>query len=231
MASDVDWKSLGGKDGQKGGGGGGKRSNFLRFESGKKYKIRLVGSPVEHKKFWVQTPKGRRPVTVELEDSVKAATVLSEHCGREIKPSHKYAINCIDRADGDIKICEAGKQVFKAFATWARETDQHPGGMGGVDWLIEVDGDGLDREYTVMPLQQTPYSKEEIAMIKEEGKVFNLKQIFKGVAPEEIIEKAFGEGTAGPDNETPQENSPPPQAAETTEPALAGSLSDDPVNW
>jgi hypothetical protein len=226
MASEIDWNSLGGtKDGKR-------KTNFLKFEAGKMYTVRPVGKAYEFFKFFHRTPEGPRSVVVELADVNKAAAILSEHFGQEIKPQHRFAVNIIDREDNQIKILECGATVFKPFAIWSKGNNTFIGGRNGGDWIIQVDGDGLNRKYSCSYLRPSPLSDDEIKRFKEgaDGKPerYDLEAIYKGTAIGEILTKMAGQPAASapdPDSDVPANL--PKQAA----PVVAGAGADDPAMW
>lgn len=195
MASIVDWNTLGGEEGKKNSNG---KTKFLRFESNKMYTVRPVGRAFEFFKFFIKSTN--RSVVVESEDVDAAAALLAEEFGQEFKPQHRYAINVIDREDNQIKIMEGGQQIFKQFALWAKGNQTHPGGMGGGDWLIQVDGDGLNRKYSTQCIRPSPLSEEEMDRVKNSGEVYDLESFYSGVALNEVVSKAKGEQKQEPDN-------------------------------
>jgi len=79
-----------------------KRPIWLNMnESGKTYKIRLVGPHVKCRKFF-------RPYRATLQEGERDPAWAAGWY-----PSKRYAINVIDREDGKLKILEKGPTVFK----------------------------------------------------------------------------------------------------------------------
>lgn len=152
-------------DKKKGGGNG---ISFLRFESGKTYKIRPFGSCVEFYKLFIA--KGKPSVIVDPGDKDEAARILSEATGREIRPSYRNAMFVIDREDGGkIKILEGGFQIFESFANWSASSGVKPGAGQAGDWTIKVEGEGVGgsnpRKYSPSYLGPSVFSEEEKKMI------------------------------------------------------------------
>lgn len=229
MASIVDWNSLGGEE-SKGKGSGGGKTKFLRFESGKMYTVRPVGRAFEFFKFFVKPTN--RSVVVETEDVDAAAALLSEEFGQEFKPQHRYAINVIDREDNVIKIMEGGQQIFKQFALWAKGNQTHPGGMGGGDWLVQVDGDGLNRKYNAQCIRPAPLSDEEMNRVKNSGEVYDLESFYAGTALTDVIARAKGEQSKEPENATQDVPKAKAQAAQKqAQPQPAGAGINDNDLW
>lgn len=224
MASEIDWNSLGGMKE----GGNRRKTNFLKFESGKMYTIRPVGKAYQFYKFFHRTPDGPRSVCVEIDDVNKASAILSEHFGTEIKPQHRFAVNVIDREDNLIKIMECGMTVFKPFAVWSKGNNTHIGGKGAGDWIVQVEGDGLNRKYACSYLRPSPLSDDEIKRLKEGGEMYNIREIYKGTPVSDILAKMTGQpapSTPDPDTDTPHANLPKQQV-----PVVAGAA-DDPSQW
>ena len=92
--------------------------------------------------------------------------VLAEH--PDLECNIRYAIYVFDRADGKLKVMEGGPSVFKPIAKRCEATNVNPGGHDGGDWLIEVTGIGLSKRYSVTYLTQTPFTEEELEIIKAE---------------------------------------------------------------
>lgn len=218
MASIVDWNTLGGEE-NKGKGSGGK-TKFLRFESGKMYTVRPVGRAFEFFKFFIKATN--RSVVVETEDVDAAAALLSEEFGQEFKPQHRYAINIIDREDNAIKIMEGGQQIFKQFALWAKGNQTHPGGMGGGDWLIQVDGDGLNRKYNAQCIRPAPLSDEEEDRVKNSGEVYDLETFYAGIPLNQVVARAKGESTNTQEPENAAQDVPQAKSSQQKQPAGAG---------
>lgn len=225
MASVVDWNTLGGE--QKGSGGGGRgRAKFMKFESGKMYTVRPVGKAWEFFKFFVKPTN--RSIVVAAENVDAAAAMLSEEFGQEIKPQHRYVMNVLDREDNSIKILEGGQQIFNQFSLWAKGNKAHPGGMSGGDWLIQVQGDGLNRKYNAQCIRPSPLSEEEMKRVKEGGEVHDLESMYSSVPLEDVIAKARGDADPGHSNDIPkakQGYSKPaqkPQQAPVAAPSVVG---------
>jgi hypothetical protein len=216
MATEIDWSSLGGQMGS-GSSGGSDQKKFLRFESGKTHVFRPVGGAVEFYKFFVTTDKGKRSINVNPGNEAKAAEMLSKYFGKEIVPQHRFAINVIDRQDGQIKILEGGLSIFKFFAQWCKLNGQAPGGQSGGDWSVNVEGENLQRRYTTGFLRSAPLSAEEVKKIKDMKGLYSLSEVYKETPLDQVISKATGE--------VQQESSNNEVAADES------ILSDDPMKW
>jgi len=125
----------------------------------------------------------------------------------------------IDRSDGDVKILEGGRSIFKAFASWAKETDSHPGGQGGGDWAIEATGEGKMRRYQPNHLKSTKITEEEKAKVKSTIEERSLEEVFKAVPLDNLINRVFG----SPNGE--------PEPNKTAQAAGSSSTDDDVIKW
>lgn len=141
--------------------------SFLRFESGKTYKVRPFGSCVEFYKLFIE--KGKPSIIVDPGDKDEAAKILSEHTGKEMRPSYRNAMFVIDREDGKVKILEGGSQIFEAFGNWSTSSGIKPGAGQAGDWAISVTGEGVGgsnpRKYSPVYLGPAMFSDEEKKMI------------------------------------------------------------------
>ncbi len=220
MPTEVDWNSVGGKDG-KGAGRG--KTRFIKFEAGKTVEIRPVGKTVEFYKFFI--PETQRSVVVELEDGTKAADILTQHTGKEMKPVHRFAMNVIDQEDNQIKVLEGGRSIFKYFAAWSKRAKSHPGGQNAWTWTIEASGKGLNREYTTQPVGPAPVSDQQKAEIKAAGDLYNLDEVFKATPLSQLVARAYGTQTTN--------GEPAPASDPQTIIAESDALGDvdDTVNW
>jgi len=146
---------------------------FVKTPEGK-HQIRLVGKPVQINVAWIQNDEGRNekfivPPTGSYEQRLKNLNI-------DVRPS--FAANCFVRGDEEcrLRILEKGKSIFNSFSTYYEEfaytsgpkKGQHidPGGPDGPDFRIIAkppSGKGGQKRisYEVIPLQATPFTKEE----------------------------------------------------------------------
>ena len=185
MSNVVDWAEIG--DNPKGGALSGAQGqiSFLRLQSGNTYKIRLLGSPVKFYKYVIQHDGSWRSAICE---DPSTCIIRQEH-GED--PRERYAVNVIDRTDGEIKIMEGPLTVFKTFRTFFEGTGSAPGGAQGGDFEIVVTGSGLGTRYKVTFSKKTPFTDEEKTYIKEKG-LYELERIFKSTPPDEIEATLYG---------------------------------------
>jgi len=213
MATEVDWDSFGGT-GDKG------KTRFFKFNDGETIEVRPIGKVVEFAKFFIKTPDGSRSVVVDVKYATEAADILSKSAGQEVRWSHRYAVNGIDRKDGVVKVLEGGKTIFKYFAAWAKRHNAPPGSAAGGDWEITATGKGLNREYTTQFLGPKPVSESERAKITANGGAYTLLDVFKTTPMEELIERAYGKRKSDPE---PDGNVQEAIAAETGVGETAGA--------
>jgi|TARA_Y100000310_G_scaffold344276_1_gene456154 hypothetical protein len=154
------------------------------------YKIRPVHKPMMVYKYFVTGPDRLRSVVVKDPENCE---VRENH--PELEPRLRYAINVIDRSDGDVKILEAAPSVFKGFKTWFDNSGNNPGGEDGGDFAITVEvpknGDKRKTKYTCSFVKQAPFSEDELEQIKSDPGLYNLPEIYKPLETEQIEKILF----------------------------------------
>jgi len=196
MADYVQWDSVPKK------GGSGDKSDFLKLESGRTYKIRPVFDPVKFYKYFHKKDGRLRTAICGNPDT---CPVRDRHPELK-KPSLRFAAHIIDRNDGKVKVLEAAQSVFRPIGSSFEATGKNPGsGKDGSDWQVTVNGKLLNTTYDVVRLGDTPFSEEERDAIKLalDGDKKKLQKLYKVDTPEEIEEKLFGDWTK---KETPSED-------------------------
>jgi hypothetical protein len=191
MTDYVQWGEFSQGDGSSNGG----KSNYLKLESGKTYKVRPILKPVLfYKYFHKKDGKNRTAVCSKPDIEI----MQSRHS--ELKePSERYAAYVIDREDGRVKIMEAGKTVFHPIGISFEATGKDPGsGKEGSDWQISVTGKGLTTKYSVAFAGYTPITSDEKEAIKEAmgGDKEKLKKLYKAGSIDEIEQKLFGDNSS-----------------------------------
>lgn len=178
----VSWESI--EKGNKGGG------IFLRLQEGR-YKVRIVGRAFEYFSHF-------EPIRVSC-------------CGKEgncpiclsgKEASKRYAVNVIDRADGKLKVLNAGKAIFGQLREYFEASKIDPGGKEGPDIMIKVevpDGDKRRTKYTLVMLNSAPFTEDEKKFIKEKG-LHGLDKLFTPKSAEEIASILKGETPATADD-------------------------------
>ena len=155
-----------------------KKTVYLDTSKAGKYIVRLVGAHVKCRRHF-------HPYRATVQDSEKD---IDPAWLAGFFPPRRFAINVIDRADNKLKVLEKGVSVFKYFADYRSATGKDPAGVKeGVDFVITVKGSKLDTEYSVIPIKDTPLTKEEIEMIKVQ-KLWPLTQIYKSTPAEKMKE-------------------------------------------
>ncbi len=124
----------------------------------------------------------------------------------------------IDRADGEVKVLEAPAGVFRDFRNFYNANGIDPGGNDGVDFMIEVKGEGLMTRYVVSykvkPAPFTADEKKKITFARENGYV--LDEIFKATPVDKIESVLFGEGAGESKAASTQPTHTPEQSAPQT---------------
>jgi len=161
---------------------------WMRLEGGNTYNIRPLGGPVVFYKYVV--PHNGEYHSAICEDP-RTCPVFLKH---QIRPQEKYAINVIDRSDGEIKILEGPFSIFKELKTFWDHTNVNPGKANGADFKIDVTGEGKKKRYACEYTGRTTLTEEERSLIKSKG-LFKLEKIYKVTPSDKIEEKLFGAST------------------------------------
>lgn len=145
---------------------GGDASIYLKLQDGQN-RIRPVSSPI--------------PVWTEFDRANKKATKWLDEQTAKNHPDAKqrFAMWCLDRADGKIKMAEFGISIMKQIQTLALDPDYTvDGDIFPYDVKINREGSGLETEYTVTPSPASPLTAEEQAKIVdlEDVRAFFSKQ-------------------------------------------------------
>lgn len=190
MTSIVEWKDVSKQSDSGRNPDGSLKTKFLALKTGNKYTVRPVHKPVQITKYYNR-------INGKLRTAIVADT---ENCpihaeNPDIKFSTRYAVYVFDRADGQLKIMEGPVTVFRPLGKRFEATGKNPGGNDGGDWLIEVTGIGMKTTYTLTHLEDKPFTKEEIARVKEEFKDDGkkLEKLYAPDSTEKIREKLFSE--------------------------------------
>ena len=218
MSTVIDWDQVGETSGS-----GKSRTgvNFLQLRPGT-YEVRLLGTPVAMNKFMIQGKDDRwRSAVVE---DPKDNPVTKNH---GVNPSERYAINCLDRSDGSLKILEGGVKVFGEFKKYFKHTGKNPGASDdGADFKIVVTGSGRSKQLKTSFEKNTPLTKEETAYIKKTcGGLYDLKEIFK-VTPNDHLEARLFPDEHQPSG-SPEQKSAADDVGVSAEEVPSGNISPD----
>jgi hypothetical protein len=194
MSQTIDWKDVSDEKAGKSSG----KSNFLRLNAGT-HVVRLLGPPIAMNKFMVQgnDQRWRSAVCEDAENN----PVTKNH---GVNPSERYAINVIDRADGELKILEGGVKVFGEFKKYFTMTGNNPGAKEGADFKIVVTGAGRSKKIITTFDRKNSLTEDEVAYVKGRGGLNKLEDIFKVTPNDELEAKLFGEDVVAPGSPSPQ---------------------------
>lgn len=185
---------------------------------GKEYIVRPIKNPVGFYKAVIQTPDGRwNNVVVEMDDEGGDTHVRNHplYLNHNVPFSARYAINVIDRADGEVKILEGGVSIFEAFSKFNEMTERSPGAKEGADFKIEVTGKKGKDYYKVNMHAKTVLGADEVDQIKEQGGIYKLQDIYKPT-PDEKWKKLVAQLDGGEEQNSPSEPAREPVAAAAT---------------
>ena len=101
--------------------------------------------------------------------------------GRRL-PIECFAVHAIDRADGQVKILEATRDLFLAFERWGTENQSDPSGKDGPGFMIHVDETGAA---TATAMQRMPLSEAENEMLLQSR--WELAKLYSAVSEDEAL--------------------------------------------
>ena len=212
----VDWTALSGKKDSNG-------VKYIKLEPGKTFRIRPVMKPHIIWKYYIDKPNGQRSSAI-TEDPVNCVIVKKYN----EKPKQRFAVNVIDRSDGQLKVMEGPISILKQIGTWAAETNVDPGSNSGGEFAIRVECPGNDRKktrYLVQFINYAPFNDNEKKMIKES--IYNLSEVFKPAPQDKIESWLSGDGESDSNtNSSSQQDSNSSKKSKNNE----EELSDD-LNW
>jgi len=160
----VEWKSVAPKKEFV----SGDKIPYLWLKKGNTYKVRPIHMPVHFFKYFHQNEGKLRTAICENPKTDPNYQIRHDTYAELKKPSERYAMYAIDRADGKMKIMEGPPAVFKHFRLRFEATGKKPGaGKEGGDWSITVDTKSSFDMYSVTYLEDTPLSSEEKDLVKE----------------------------------------------------------------
>jgi len=217
----MEWNEVDPKpQGSKSGGGG----QFLKLESNKEYRVRIVGRPSEVRRYFLKDDQGKFKVAIT--DAGSECVILKKYKTADGEPEYKqtikYVFNVFDRNDNDengmskLKVLEVSPTVARYIRDWAVANDVNPGAGHGADFKIVVtckDSDRRNTRYSVLPMIQTPFTDQEKAYLKDHG-MFDIAELIKATPQSEIEEQLGLSGGSYP-------------AAATANAGSASSIDDD----
>jgi len=186
----VDWTS----QSQKTGGGS---SKFLKLEPNKTFRIRPVHKPIVMWKYFVEKPGGGFGQAITEDPD---SCIITKKYGETARK--RFAVNVIDRSDGQMKVLEGPISILSQIGIWAQETDIDPGSNDGGEFAIKVECPGSDRRktrYVVQYIKPSPFTDEEKGMIKEN--IVKLETMYKPVPQDEIENSLYGNKDEGSSDE------------------------------
>lgn len=221
------------------GGAGGGKNKFLSLKPGE-YKIRPVGTPKEVRRYFIDGADGKKKFAISGLDA-KNCIITQRYRNSDNEPLYpqrsRYAFNCIDRADGLLKVVEVPATVARQIRDWGQENNINPGSGKGVDFKIKVERMGADprnTKYTVIAGIQTPFKDEERAMIEKQG-IYDLEELFKAI-PQDKLEEALGlsgasAGASKPASNDDDDFAPRTSASTKTKAPVAAAVDEDDINF
>jgi hypothetical protein len=193
---------------------------FLKLEKGNRYKVRLVGKPLQYYQHW-------EPVVCRSPYTDDKGSVVDPLMQAGYQPKVRFCIWVIDREDGGLKIMDFPPTLYNSFREWQKGTNEDPGGYNGPDWNITVTAPSGKQQYvkySATSLVQTSFTEEELKQIKDGNLKERMMKVRADNTPDEIRELMAEKGV-GTSSDVKKENA---ESRVTTKPATAAKQEPEP---
>lgn len=134
----------------EGGGGGSKKSDFMKLEQGKS-RVRVMGNPVQYYVHWVDLPDGKKR---KYNSPVGDPKLVKQLTDAGFKRQARWIVKVLDRADNQFKLLEIGSQVFSGIKALYSDSDWGP--VTAYDLTIDRGAPGQQPLYRVTPRPKSP---------------------------------------------------------------------------
>ena len=217
----------------KGGGSGKGRLPYMKFDKPGEYTVRLIGKHIKFLRHW--KPFAERVITDEAYKGQDPAWQAGFY------PRETFAIHIIDRADGQLKVLEKGRSLFKCFAREKAVNEIDPAGRDGSDFVITVawpGGNKMQATYAANAKKKAaPFTDEEIATFKEKKAPLKdmyastplekIKQLWDALPDSEKIAPKKDAKPGAKDSKPVEDESPSPKIEESMPEAPAEKAKDE----
>ena len=134
-ASTVDWDEDFKPKEEKSSGGNEDRVNheWLKYSEPGEYHLRLIGNAIKYLKH--RDPPFNFRSRVITHPSYKGE---DKAWAAKFYPSKFFAMFCIDRRDGSIKILDRSSKFFEAISNYKKDNDSEPGAQSAPDFIVTV---------------------------------------------------------------------------------------------
>jgi hypothetical protein len=150
---------------------GGPTASYLRLQTGEN-KMRVVSAPSKIELHWEEAIDGSKKRIV----CIGAKCPI---CKKGKTPQIRFQVKVLDRADGEVKILECGKQIISAIKNYA--VDPEYGDPTKYDIKIKKEGSGRDTKYSILPSpNKGDLTEEELTKVEESPTIAEINK-FKSV--------------------------------------------------
>jgi len=159
-------------------------SNYMKFQQGAN-KFRILGSPILGYEWWEDTAEGRRPVRVKMDGKIP-----SSHADDY---KHFWAMVVWNYSENRIQILEITQ---KSIMTSIKAITQGEwGDPTEYDISVTREGNGMDTEYTTMPIKPSPVPSKATKSLKESP--INLEALYSNEDPfKTMVKETLSEDVA-----------------------------------
>lgn len=207
---------------------------FLKLEPNKKYRLRFVGKAFQYLQHW-------EPVICRSPEKDAQGNVIDPLMLKGFTPKRRYSIWVLDRDDGNkLKLLDFSTAIYITVTEWQSAYNKEAGGNEGPDWQIKIEvppnGNRRQAKHKALALDRTPFTEEELAMLREAKLKEKLLEMRRPNTPEEInaMLAKLTEGKAGAPSsaQTQQKTQEATKAASAlVESTEVSSDDDDPLKF
>lgn len=190
MPDIVDWSELDSQSQRQNSSGG---IRFLKLESGKTYELRFVGQPLKFFKYFIA---GKSAIVAD-----DKSNIVKLKYGFD--PSVRFAINALNRADGQVYVVECPPSLLRDVADWGKARKTDPGGRTGANFQVVVTGKNKMTRYKAIALDIAPFTDAEKEYLK--ANIYDLNKIYKATPDDQLEDKLALEGGKASGNASAKE--------------------------
>ena len=158
----------------------------LKIGDGQTVEVRFISEPHRYLQYFNQ--ETRKSAICGNRDDCIIHKKYRKTDGSAYEPEVRFAIQVIDRADKTVKLLECPPSVLKPVSAWMERRKRNAADpKQGIDFSITRTGQKKQTRYEVVPLDPTPLTDEELALV--EANKLDLSKLYKPTPDNEIEAK------------------------------------------
>jgi hypothetical protein len=175
---EVDWN-----EGDVGGGGGNRASDFMKLKEGKS-RVRVLGNPVQFYVHWIETPDGQKR---KINSPISDPKLVKQLVDNGFKRQARWIVKVLDRSDGGVKLLEVSSQIFNGIKTLVQDEEWGP--VTSYDVIIKRGSPGQQPLYQVTPCPKSPLDVEAKSALQAFNDRVDLTKLTQPAEPEKVREE------------------------------------------